>query len=90
MKNLIRSVPLSVAVVLCSAALSSQAETNYFQRVAVFPVCQNIQADCDTDTETVAEIVVASENGKTLVYTGSEQEQLGFVDISYYPTVKPN
>lgn len=79
MKNLIRSVPLSVAVVLCSAALSSQAETNYFQRVAVFPVCQNIQADCDTDTETVTEIVVAS-----------EQEQLGFVDISYYPTVKPN
>lgn len=79
MKNLIRSVPLSVAVVLCSAALSSQAETNYFQRVAVFPVCQNIQADCDTDTETVTEIVVAS-----------EQEQLGFVDISYYPTMKPN
>lgn len=37
--------------------------------------------------ETVAEIVVASKDGKMLIYTDSEQEQLGFVDIydPYYP-----
>ncbi len=89
MKNLIRPLPLSVAVALCSAALSTQAETSYFQRIAVFPVCQNIQADCNTDTETVAEIVVASDSGKTLVYTDSAQEQLGLVDISSPSEPKP-
>ena len=57
-----------------------------FNRVATFPICTQIDGTCNTDTETVAEIVVAANNGMTLVYTDSQQENIGFVDISD-PTV---
>ena len=59
-----------------------KSEKAYFNRVSVFPICTQIDAACDTDDETVAEIVVATKDGMTLVYTDSEMEQLGFVDIS--------
>ncbi len=48
-----------------------------FNRIATFPVYLNT----DIDLETVAEIVDASKDGKTLVYTDSETGKLGFVDI---------
>ncbi len=56
---------------------------NYFRRIATFPVFTNT----DIDDETVSEIVAATEDGMTLVYTDSEKELIGFVDISdpYYP-----
>ncbi|CAN0465151.1 unnamed protein product, partial [Discosporangium mesarthrocarpum] len=60
-----------------------------FERIATFPVYRNT---CDglagaaleacVDEETVAEIVAASKDGKTLIYTDSEKELLGFVDIA--------
>ena len=53
-----------------------------FNRVATFPICTQIDAACNTDTETVAEIVVSTDDGMTLVYTDSEQENIGFVDIT--------
>lgn len=56
-------------------------EGSYFNRISVFPICTQIDPTCNTDDETVAEIVVASEDGMTLVYTDSEMEQLGFVGI---------
>ena len=52
-----------------------------FVRIATFPVCQQISASCDTDTQTVAEIVDYSKDGLTLIYTDSPMEQIGFVDI---------
>lgn len=54
------------------------ASARLFQRLAVFPVYLNT----DINAETVAEIVDASEDGKTLVYTDAATENLGFVDIS--------
>lgn len=59
-----------------------KSEKTYFNRVSVFPICAQIDAACNTDEETVAEIVVATADGMTLVYSDSEQEQVGFVDIS--------
>lgn len=60
-----------------------------FNRIASFLVCSQFRTgDCDVnpDTdeaeETAAEIVAASVDGMTLVYTDSPQEQLGFVDIT--------
>lgn len=49
-----------------------------FQRIASFPIFLN----GDVDDETVAEIVAAAEGGNLLIYTDSEQEQIGFVDIT--------
>lgn len=90
MKNLFRPTPIAAA--LCALVIGAQAqavEPKYLQRVAAFPVCENLENGCTDDTETVAEIVVASENGKTLVYTDSQLEVLGFVDIADPANPKP-
>lgn len=57
-------------------------DNSNFNRIASFPVCSQIDAACNTDDETVAEIVAASSDGMTLVYTDSPGEQLGFVDLT--------
>lgn len=60
-------------------------ESMQFERIATFPVYINT----DIDTETVAEIVDASKDGDTLVYTDSATERLGFVDIENPSEPKP-
>ena len=62
-----------------SNALS--ATSAFFNRVSVFPVCSQLEKDCNTDEETAAEIVAASADGNTLIYTDSPQNQVGFVSI---------
>ena len=54
----------------------------YFHRVANYPVCMQIDSTCNNDTETVSEIVYATEDGNTLVYTDAERGVIGFVDIA--------
>ncbi len=61
---------------------AASSETLYFNRVATFPVCSQIDENCDTDEETVAEIVAASSDYMTLIYTDSPMNQIGFVDIT--------
>lgn len=56
----------------------SEAVNGSFQRVANFPVFRNTSIT----TQTVAEIVSATADGMTLVYTDGEGENIGFVDIS--------
>lgn len=58
----------------------------YFRRLATFPVYLNT----DIELETVAEIVAATRDGRTLVYTDSEAESVGFVDISNPRFPKPS
>ncbi|MEL7489577.1 MAG: esterase-like activity of phytase family protein [Pseudomonadota bacterium] len=75
--SLPKSALLSASA-LCIAALApvtSVAQT--FERVASFPVFLNT----DEDAETVAEIITAAQGGRTLVYTDSEEEGLGFIDL---------
>jgi len=50
----------------------------YFKRISTFPIFWNT----DIENETVSEIVSATKDGRTLVYTDSELEKIGFVDIS--------
>lgn len=57
------------------------AATGTFNRIASFPVCLQDSATCDSDAETAAEIVDASADGMTLIYSDSPSERLGFVDI---------
>ncbi|MGP0593807.1 esterase-like activity of phytase family protein [Nitrospira sp. T9] len=56
----------------------SRSPEKYFRRIATFPVFLN----SDVNTETVAEILTASENGRLLIYTDSQTQNIGFVDIS--------
>lgn len=70
------------AVGAAALTLTSVHAKTHFNRVATFPVCQQISATCDTDKETVAEIASVTPDGMTVVYTDSEAEQIGLVDIS--------
>jgi hypothetical protein len=54
----------------------------YFNRNATFYVCSQTEPDCNTDDVTLAEIVYATPDGMTLLYTNSEKEAIGFVNIS--------
>jgi hypothetical protein len=53
-----------------------------FNRIASFLVCSQLDPDCNVDDETASEIVAASEDGNTLIYTDSPLEVAGFVDIT--------
>lgn len=66
---------------------TASPEGEVFKRVSTFLVCSQIDPDCNTDVETVAETVwyftMGADDEKTcLVYTDSEQENLGFVDVT--------
>ena len=65
---------------LCNATALNNGQN--FNRVASFPVCLQLDATCNVDDETAAEIVAASDDGMTLIYTDSPSEKLGFVDIT--------
>ena len=79
---------LSQAVETNSSSLEESRRSlkggkKYFQRVSNFFICNQVGSSCeDDDLETVAEIVSATDDGMTLVYTDSEQENIGFVDIT--------
>jgi hypothetical protein len=86
--NQFRKTSLALAIgasllTACSDDNNDTASKEYnFNRVASFLVCEQIDENCNTDTETVAEIVAVSKDHNTLIYTDSAQEQLGFVDIT--------
>ncbi len=72
---------VSLAVLLGISAAHAQT-TPAFNRIATFNVVDNLPADADPKKGTVAEIITASEDGKTLVYTDSPGNRIGFVDIN--------
>ncbi|MBZ8132599.1 esterase-like activity of phytase family protein [Afifella sp. IM 167] len=83
---------LSSSVIALAAACSLPAaaqSTEMFNRIATFPVLANLPADRDAKKATVAEIIAASEDGMTLVYTDAEQEAVGIIDISDPAAPKP-
>jgi hypothetical protein len=59
-----------------------------FQRIATLANYRN-NAPTDIGEETVSEIVAATKDGKTLVYSDSPLNQIGFVDISDPADPKP-
>jgi len=61
------------------ASVNSQL---HFNRVATLPSCMQINATCNTNDATSAEIAAASTDGMTLIYTDSPKNQIGFVNIA--------
>ena len=80
---------LLAAVFLTVPAALTPAAADTFKRVATFHVVDNLPADADPEKETVAEIVAATEDGMTLVYTDSPGERIGLVDIADPKAPKP-
>ncbi|MEM6710780.1 MAG: esterase-like activity of phytase family protein [Pseudomonadota bacterium] len=73
---------LGTSTLLTAPVLADGHAGMAFSRIATFPVLENLPATRDAEGETVAEIITASEDGMTLIYTDSEQEALGFIDIT--------
>lgn len=69
------------AALLASVAHPAAAEA-VFNRIASFPVASNLPADKDPMSTSSAEIVTASEDGDTLIYSDSPLGGIGFVDIT--------
>jgi hypothetical protein len=72
---------LAAAVLAALPVAVLAAPQSSFQRIATYVVCQNTSCDTDIVEETASEIVTASKDGMTLVYSDSPGEQIGFVDI---------
>jgi len=75
------------AALFASAALPATAEP-VFNRIATFPVAANLPDDKDRLTTSSAEIITASEDGNTLIYSDSPLGAIGFIDITEHRTPK--
>lgn len=85
------SLIMSAVLVACGGsddpivAVTEASKSNasmFFNRTATFAVCQQPGASCETDVATSPEIVAASEDGMTLIYSNSLMGEIGFVDIT--------
>ena len=88
------TVALSAVLVACNggndeAAASVPNADKFFNRTATFTVCSQIGVSCASDDVTAAEIVAASVDGMTLVYSNSPKGEVGFVDITDVKAPKP-
>ena len=63
------------------ATTGSVTGAEYFNRIASFPVALN-NPDAEEGTENSAEIITATEDGMTLVYSNALLGGIGFVDIT--------
>lgn len=75
-----RASMLALAAALGATALPAAAEN--FNRIASFPVVQNLPEGMDPATETSPEIIDVTADGLTLVYSDSPAGQIGMVDIT--------
>lgn len=80
---------MAVSVALPLSAAAQAAKAPVFNRLATFEAATNVPAGRNVSKKSVAEIVAASPDGRTLVYTDGEQQGLGFIDISNPAQPKP-
>ncbi|MGI2035767.1 esterase-like activity of phytase family protein [Rhizobium panacihumi] len=68
-----------LAVLLASVAVPASAE-QVFNRIASFPVAQNLPKG--EDKATSSEIITATADGNTLIYSDAPGSTIGFIDIT--------
>ncbi len=72
---------MTCASMIALVAGSAAAEMN-FNRIASFATVDNMAAGEDQNRETSAEIIAATDDGMTLVYTDSPLGTIGMIDIT--------
>jgi len=75
-------------LILPAAFVASNVHAELFNRIASFPVAANLPAE-HIEKESSAEIISATADGNTLVYSDSPFESIGLVDISNPSAPKP-
>ncbi|MDX5595520.1 esterase-like activity of phytase family protein [Pseudovibrio sp. SPO723] len=73
---------ISLAIIAATASAANAADGKFFERIATYPVFKTLAEGVDPATETVAEIISASKDGRTLVFTDSPGDALVFLDIT--------
>ncbi|EAV41969.1 hypothetical protein SIAM614_25157 [Roseibium aggregatum IAM 12614] len=82
----LKGVSLSV---LFGLGAVSAAQAAYFERINTFPVYKTLPEGADQATETVAEIISATKDGRTLVFTDSPGEAIVFVNAANPQNLQP-
>jgi len=72
----------SLAALLVALSSTTAMADMMFNRIASFPVNENIPSDMDQKSETSSEIISATEDGNMLIYSDSPLGGVGMVDIS--------
>lgn len=85
---MIRQLLSACSVAALIAAAPAMAEMN-FNRIASFATPANMAEGEDLQRETSAEIIAASADGMTLVYTDSPLKSIGLIDIKNPKAPKP-
>ncbi|NBB69177.1 MAG: alkaline phosphatase, partial [Alphaproteobacteria bacterium] len=70
------------AALLASAAGGALGQETRFNRIASWPVAENLPEGMDPLTETSAEIITATPDGRMLVYSDSPLGAIGMVDLT--------
>lgn len=79
----------SLAALLVALSSTTAMADMMFNRISSFPVNENIPSDMDQKSESSAEIISATEDGKMLIYSDSPLGGVGMVDISDPSHPKP-
>ncbi len=79
---------VSLAVVLGFGSVSA-AQADFFERINTYPVYKTLPEGADLATETVAEIVYASKDGRTLAFTDSPGDAIVFVNAGNPSNILP-
>lgn len=88
MRSILLAGVSAVVLGLAASAASAQAPAP-FNRVSSFHVIDNLPAGADPAKSTSAEIITFTEDGKTLIYSDSPGQRIGFVDIADPSAPKP-
>lgn len=73
---------LAGALLAGTALTPVTAAADSFRRIATFPVYENRPEGADAAETTASEIITASEDGQTLIYSDSPGGRIGFIDIA--------
>ncbi|MCA1403161.1 esterase-like activity of phytase family protein [Ensifer sp. IC3342] len=76
------SITTALAAALAASTASAAHAEQVFNRVASFAVVDNLPEGADRKAATSAEIITASEDGNTLIYSDSPGKRVGFIDIT--------
>jgi hypothetical protein len=78
----VSALPLALLVPLTPQAAVAAPASGWFERIATYPVFQNVPAGVDPAAETVAEISAVTDDGNTVVYTDALGKRIGFLNIA--------
>lgn len=76
------SITAALAAALAASTVPAAQAEPVFNRIASFAVAGNLPAGADWNAPTSAEIIAATEDGNTLIYTDSPGKRIGFIDIT--------